>query len=76
LRGSYVSLLAAAGYTLLEVARRAGHSVDTCKRYYAKIFDDVDPANRVDPEDAIRIAREPAESGTARLLNAADRASS
>jgi len=59
LRGSYVSLLAAAGHTLLEVARRAGHSVDTCERYYAKIFDDVDPANRVDPEDAIRLAREP-----------------
>jgi hypothetical protein len=59
----YVSLLAAAGHTLLEVARRAGHSVDTCERYYAKIFDDVDPANRVDPEDAIRLAREPGHSG-------------
>jgi integrase len=62
LRGSYVSLLAAAGYTLLEVASRAGHSVDTCERYYAKIFHDVDPANRVDPEDAIRMARQPGKS--------------
>jgi integrase len=69
LRGSYVSLLAGAGYTLLEVARRAGHSVDTCERYYAKIFDDVDPGNRVDPEDTIRAAREPGVSGTARLFD-------
>jgi integrase len=76
LRGSYVSLLAAAGYTLLEVARRAGHSVDTCERYYAKIFDDVDPANRVDPEDAIRAARQPGESGVAQPFDVADGAGS
>ena len=72
LRGSY----AAAGYTLLEVARRAGHSVDTCERYYAKIFDDVDPANRVDPEDAIRLAREPGQSGVARLFDVTEGAGS
>lgn len=71
LRGSYVSLLAAAGHTLLEVARYAGHSVDTCERYYAKIFDDVDPANRVLPEAAIRAAREPGVSGVARLFDLA-----
>jgi integrase len=76
LRGSYVSLLAAAGYTLLEVARRAGHSVDTCERYYAKIFDDVDPANRVDPEDAIRVARQQGEELPARLFDVAEDAGS
>jgi integrase len=76
LRGSYVSLLAAAGYTLLEVARRAGHSVDTCERYYAKIFDDVDPANRVDPEDAIRVARQPGEEPPAQLFDIAEGAGS
>jgi integrase len=76
LRGSYVSLLAAAGHTLLEVARRAGHSVDTCERYYAKIFDDVDPANRVDSEDAIRAAREPGQSGVARLFDVTEGAGS
>jgi integrase len=76
LRGSYVSLLAAAGYTLLEVARRAGHSVDTCERYYAKIFDDVDPANRVDPEDAIRVAREQGEEPPAQLFDVAEDAGS
>jgi len=69
LRGSYVSLLAAAGYTLLEVSRRAGHSVDTCERYYAKIFDDIDPAKRVDPEEQIRAARKPGVSGVERLFD-------
>jgi integrase len=71
LRGSYVSLLAAEGYTLLEVARRAGHSVDTCERYYAKIFDDVNPADRIPAELAIRTAREPGVSGVARLFDIA-----
>jgi integrase len=69
LRGSYVSLLAAAGYTLLEVSRRAGHSVVTCERYYAKIFDDIYPAKRVDPEDQIRAAREPGVGGVERLFD-------
>jgi integrase len=71
LRGSYVSLLAAEGYTLLEVSRYAGHSVQTCETYYAKIFDDVDPANRLPAEQAIRAAREPGVSGVARLFDIA-----
>jgi integrase len=71
LRGSYVSLLAAEGYTLLEVSRYAGHSVQTCETYYAKIFDDVDPANRLPAEQAIRAAREPGISGVARLFDIA-----
>ena len=33
LRGSFVSLLAWEGYTLLEVARQAGHSVAVCDRH-------------------------------------------
>jgi integrase len=70
LRGSYLSLLAAAGLTLLEVARHAGHSVDTCERYYAKIFDDIDPAKRVSPEDQILAAREPGVTGVERLFDA------
>lgn len=69
LRGSYVSLLAAEGYTLLEVSRWAGHSVQTCEMYYAKIFDDVDPAKRVPAEQAIRAAREPGVSGVTRLFD-------
>ena len=59
LRGSFVSLLAWEGCTLLEVARQAGHSVAVCDRHYAGIFDDVDPATRVTAEAAIRAAREP-----------------
>jgi hypothetical protein len=60
----------------IEQPRRAGHSVDTCERYYARIFDDVDPARRVDPEDAIRAAREPGVSGVQRLFDVAERAGS
>jgi len=47
LRGSFVSLLAWEGQTMLEVARQAGHSVAICERHYAGIFEDYDPANRV-----------------------------
>ena len=38
-------------------SRRAGHSVGTCKRCYAKLFDDADPAGDVDPEDQILAVR-------------------
>ena len=59
LRGSFVSLLAWEGQTMLEVARQAGHSVAICERHYAGIFEDYDPANRTSAEAAIRAAREP-----------------
>jgi integrase len=58
LRGSFVSLLAWEGQTMLEVARQAGHSVAICERHYAGIFEDYDPANRTSAEAAIRAARE------------------
>ena len=70
LRGSFVSLLAWEGYTLLEVARQAGHSVAICDRHYAGIFDDVDPATRVTAEAAIRAAREPGVRGVCALFDA------
>ncbi len=70
LRGSFVSLLAWEGYTLLEVARQAGHSVAVCDRHYAGIFEDVDPAKRVSAEDAIRAAREPGVRGVCALFDA------
>jgi integrase len=66
LRATYVSLLAWEGYTMLEVARRAGHSVQTCEKHYAKVFEDVTPAERVTAEQAIAAAREP---GVARLFD-------
>jgi len=58
LRGSFVSLLAWEGQTMLEVARQAGHSVAICERHYAGIFEDYDPANRTSAEAAIRAARD------------------
>ncbi len=69
LRGSFVSLLAWEGYTLLEVARQAGHSVAVCDRHYAGIFDDVDPGQRVTAEAAIRAAREPGVRGVCALFD-------
>jgi integrase len=69
LRGSFVSLLAREGYTLLEVARQAGHSVAVCDRHYAGIFEDVDPAQRVTAEAAIRAAREPGVRGVCALFD-------
>lgn len=68
LRGSFVSLLAWEGYTLLEVARQAGHSVAICDRHYAGIFEDVNPAKRVTAEAAIRAARVPGVRGVCALF--------
>lgn len=57
LRGSGVSLLVWEGRTMLEVAHMAGHSVQTCERHYARIFEDYDPAKRTNAVDRIREAR-------------------
>jgi integrase len=69
LRGSFVSLLAWEGQTLLEVARQAGHSVAICDRHYAGIFNNVDPAKRSSAEEAIRSAREPGVRGVCALFD-------
>lgn len=69
LRAAFVSLLAWEGYTMLEVARRAGHSVQTCEKHYAKVFEDVSPQERVTAEQAIAAAREPGVAGVARLFD-------
>ncbi len=69
LRGSFVSLLAWEGQTLLEVARQAGHSVAVCDRHYAGIFDAM-PTERVSAEAAIRMAREPGVRGVCALFDA------
>ena len=71
LRAAFVSLLAWEGYTMLEVANQAGHSVAVCEKHYAKVFEDVDPANRVTAEEAIRAARQPGVAGVARLFDVA-----
>ncbi|HEV7853482.1 MAG TPA: tyrosine-type recombinase/integrase [Mycobacterium sp.] len=70
LRGSFVSLLAWEGQTMLEVARQAGHSVAICERHYAGIFEDYDPAQRTSAEAAIRAAREPGVRGVCALVDA------
>ena len=68
LRGSWVSLLAWEGKTLLEVARQAGHSVAVCDRHYAGIFE-AGPAERTSAAAAIRAAREPGVRGVYALFD-------
>lgn len=57
LRGSYASLCIQAGLSVVEVARRMGHSAVTLLEDYADVFDEFDPARRVDVDVAIRQAR-------------------
>jgi integrase len=57
LRGSFVSLLVWEGRTMLEVAAQAGHGVDVCEMYYARIFEGYDPAHRTTAEAAMLAAR-------------------
>lgn len=68
LRGSWVSLLAWEGKTLLEVARQAGHSVAVCDRHYADIFEG-GPQQRTTAAAAIRAAREPGVRGVCALFD-------
>ena len=58
LRGSFVSLLVWEGRTMLEVAAQAGHGVDVCEMYYARIFEGYDTARRTSAEAAILAARQ------------------
>lgn len=58
LRHSYVSLLIAEGHNVVEVARRAGHSPKMTLDTYAHVFEEFDPAERVNATDRIRAARE------------------
>jgi integrase len=57
LRGSFASLLIAEGQSVLEVARQLGHSPTMTLNTYAALFDDFDPAHRIDPEAEIARAR-------------------
>ena len=58
LRHSFVSLLIAEGHNVVEVARQAGHSPKMALDTYAHVFDEFDPAERVNAADRIRKARE------------------
>lgn len=58
LRHSFVSLLIAEGHNVVEVARRAGHSPKMALDTYAHVFEEFDPAERINAADRIRKARE------------------
>jgi integrase len=58
LRHSFVSLLIHEGQSILEVARQAGHSPQTCLRDYGHLFDEFDPAQREPAEAVIGAARD------------------
>ena len=58
LRHSFVSLLIAEGHNVVEVARRAGHSPTMALDTYAHVFEEFDPAERVNAADRIRKACE------------------
>src|ERR687892_579720 len=57
LRHSFVSLLIREGQSILEVARQAGHSPQTCLRDYGHLFDEFDPSKREPAEAMIAAAR-------------------
>src|SRR5215204_698821 len=57
LRHSFVSLLIHEGQSILEVARQAGHSPQTCLRDYGHLFDEFDPSEREPAEAVIAAAR-------------------
>jgi hypothetical protein len=42
---------------VIDVAGQAGHSPETCLRYYAHLFAEFDPGERVSAEELIRKAR-------------------
>ncbi len=73
LRGSFVSLLAWEGRTMLDVARQAGHSVEICDRHYAGIFEALDATERTSAETAIRAARESRARGVVPLFEDPER---
>ena len=58
LRHSFVSLLIAEGHNIVEIARQAGHSPKMALDTYAHVFDEFDPAERVNAVERIRAARE------------------
>jgi len=58
LRHSFVSLLIHEGHNVVEVARQAGHSPKMALDTYAHVFEEFDPAERVNAADRIRKARD------------------
>jgi integrase len=59
LRTSFVSLLLYEGRSVTYVAGQAGHTVQTLSDHYAGVLNELEDADRVSAEQAIRHAREP-----------------
>jgi integrase len=57
LRHSFVSLLIAEGRSIVDVARQAGHSATMALDTYGHVFDELDGAEKIVPEQAILKAR-------------------
>jgi integrase len=57
LRHSFVSLLIAEGRSIVDVARQAGHSATMALDTYGHVFDELDGAEKIVPEQAIFEAR-------------------
>jgi integrase len=57
LRHSFVSLLIAEGRSIVDVAGQAGHSPTMALDTYGHVFDELDGAQRISAEQAIRKAR-------------------
>jgi integrase len=58
LRATWVSLMIFEGHTVVEVARQAGHSAETCLRHYARVFEEYDPKRRTSAVEQILDARD------------------
>ena len=70
LRHSFVSLLIAEGRSIVDVARQAGHSATMALDTYGHVFDELDGAGRIVPEEAIREARaDPVRTAPARVVS-------
>jgi integrase len=67
LRATWVSLMVYEGHNIAEVARYAGHSVETLVRHYLVIFEEYDPAHRVSAEEQIAAARQALEADDRQL---------
>ncbi len=57
MRHSFASLLIAEGRSIVEVGRQAGHSATMALDTYGHVFDELDGAERISAEQAIRKAR-------------------
>lgn len=65
LRHSYVSLLIQSGANIIDIARQAGHRPTETLQTYGHLFDEYDPAHRIDPEEELVSVRCPPTPETA-----------